>query len=273
MLRSRAERRVRQERGGAARCAGKEKASTAQSKRGAERQSRHGLDASEHRHRRCPSRRVGRAMLTPPLLASPLRAAITAATRPPEPELVPGLLEQARLRRPTSARRHALALRVARGCASAGRGGRAGLVQGLLQEFALSSQRGRRADVPGRGAAAHSRRRHARRADPRQDRERRVAARTSARARRCSSTPRPGACCSPASWWRRTARAASARRCRRVVGRGGEPLIRKGVDMAMRMMGEQFVTGETIERGARQRAAARGARASATPTTCWARRR
>jgi RHH-type proline utilization regulon transcriptional repressor/proline dehydrogenase/delta 1-pyrroline-5-carboxylate dehydrogenase len=27
---------------------------------------------------------------------------------------------------------------------------------------------------------------------------------------------------------------------------GGEPLIRKGVDMAMRMMGEQFVTGETI---------------------------
>ena len=34
---------------------------------------------------------------------------------------------------------------------------------------------------------------------------------------------------------------------RRVVGRSGEPLIRKGVDMAMRLMGEQFVTGETIE--------------------------
>jgi RHH-type proline utilization regulon transcriptional repressor/proline dehydrogenase/delta 1-pyrroline-5-carboxylate dehydrogenase len=32
----------------------------------------------------------------------------------------------------------------------------------------------------------------------------------------------------------------------RLVGLGGEPLIRKGVDMAMRMMGEQFVTGETI---------------------------
>jgi RHH-type proline utilization regulon transcriptional repressor/proline dehydrogenase/delta 1-pyrroline-5-carboxylate dehydrogenase len=30
------------------------------------------------------------------------------------------------------------------------------------------------------------------------------------------------------------------------VARGGEPLIRKGVDMAMRMMGEQFVTGQTI---------------------------
>jgi RHH-type proline utilization regulon transcriptional repressor/proline dehydrogenase/delta 1-pyrroline-5-carboxylate dehydrogenase len=32
----------------------------------------------------------------------------------------------------------------------------------------------------------------------------------------------------------------------RLVARGGEPLIRKGVDLAMRMMGEQFVTGQTI---------------------------
>ncbi|MBR0646728.1 trifunctional transcriptional regulator/proline dehydrogenase/L-glutamate gamma-semialdehyde dehydrogenase [Plastoroseomonas hellenica] len=32
----------------------------------------------------------------------------------------------------------------------------------------------------------------------------------------------------------------------RLIGRGGEPVIRKGVDLAMRMMGEQFVTGQTI---------------------------
>ncbi|KAF1019285.1 MAG: Bifunctional protein PutA [Paracidovorax wautersii] len=32
----------------------------------------------------------------------------------------------------------------------------------------------------------------------------------------------------------------------RLLARGGEPLVRKGVDMAMRMMGEQFVTGETM---------------------------
>ncbi|MFG1410085.1 trifunctional transcriptional regulator/proline dehydrogenase/L-glutamate gamma-semialdehyde dehydrogenase [Xanthobacter sp. VTT E-85241] len=32
----------------------------------------------------------------------------------------------------------------------------------------------------------------------------------------------------------------------RLVARGGEPLIRAAVDMTMRMMGEQFVTGETI---------------------------
>ncbi|KUM04757.1 trifunctional transcriptional regulator/proline dehydrogenase/L-glutamate gamma-semialdehyde dehydrogenase [Chromobacterium subtsugae] len=32
----------------------------------------------------------------------------------------------------------------------------------------------------------------------------------------------------------------------RLIAKGGEPLIRKGVDMAMRMLGKQFVTGETI---------------------------
>ena len=33
----------------------------------------------------------------------------------------------------------------------------------------------------------------------------------------------------------------------RLIGRGGEPLIRRGVDIAMRMLGNQFVTGQTIE--------------------------
>ncbi len=32
----------------------------------------------------------------------------------------------------------------------------------------------------------------------------------------------------------------------RIIAKGGEPLIRKGVDLVMRMMGEQFVTGRTI---------------------------
>ncbi|WP_157218042.1 trifunctional transcriptional regulator/proline dehydrogenase/L-glutamate gamma-semialdehyde dehydrogenase [Flavisphingomonas formosensis] len=32
----------------------------------------------------------------------------------------------------------------------------------------------------------------------------------------------------------------------RLLARAGEPVIRRGVDLAMRMMGEQFVTGETI---------------------------
>ncbi|HEY7804889.1 MAG TPA: bifunctional proline dehydrogenase/L-glutamate gamma-semialdehyde dehydrogenase PutA, partial [Orrella sp.] len=32
----------------------------------------------------------------------------------------------------------------------------------------------------------------------------------------------------------------------RIIGRGGEPLIRKGVDLAMRLLGEQFVCGQSI---------------------------
>ncbi|SAY50750.1 bifunctional proline dehydrogenase/L-glutamate gamma-semialdehyde dehydrogenase PutA [Neisseria weaveri] len=33
----------------------------------------------------------------------------------------------------------------------------------------------------------------------------------------------------------------------RMLGKGGQPLIRKGVDYAMRLLGKQFVTGQTIE--------------------------
>lgn len=33
----------------------------------------------------------------------------------------------------------------------------------------------------------------------------------------------------------------------RLIQKGGEPLIRKGVDVAMRLLGKQFVTGETIQ--------------------------
>ncbi|MDF3034993.1 MAG: putA, partial [Paucimonas sp.] len=33
----------------------------------------------------------------------------------------------------------------------------------------------------------------------------------------------------------------------RLIGRGGEPLIRRGVELAMRMLGKQFVAGQTIE--------------------------
>ncbi|WP_067733269.1 trifunctional transcriptional regulator/proline dehydrogenase/L-glutamate gamma-semialdehyde dehydrogenase [Novosphingobium naphthalenivorans] len=33
----------------------------------------------------------------------------------------------------------------------------------------------------------------------------------------------------------------------RLIARAGEPVIRKGVDLAMRLLGEQFVVGETIE--------------------------
>jgi len=40
---------------------------------------------------------------------------------------------------------------------------------------------------------------------------------------------------------------ALGRALSRILARGGEPLIRKGVDFAMRLLGQQFVMGETIE--------------------------
>lgn len=45
----------------------------------------------------------------------------------------------------------------------------------------------------------------------------------------------------------------------RLIGKGGEPLIRKGVDFAMRLLGEQFVMGENID-SALQRSARTAAR-------------
>ena len=38
----------------------------------------------------------------------------------------------------------------------------------------------------------------------------------------------------------------------RLLARAGEPVIRRGVDMAMQLMGEQFVTGETIDEALRR---------------------
>ncbi|MGJ3629744.1 proline dehydrogenase family protein [Sphingomonas sp. MMS24-JH45] len=68
---------------------------------------------------------------------------------------------------------------------------------------------------------------------------------------RCSSMPPPGP--------RRHRQADRQRQRPRTrggadppVARVGEPVIRRGVDIAMRMMGEQFVTGQTIEEALRR---------------------
>ena len=53
-----------------------------------------------------------------------------------------------------------------------------------------------------------------------------------------------------------------------LLRKGGEPLIRKGVDLAMRLLGKQFVTGRTIGEALDNARRARPA-ATATPSTCW----
>ena len=74
---------------------------------------------------------------------SVLRAAITAAYRRPETEAVPMLLEQARLPKDMAEASNTLAMSIAEKLRSQkNASGRQGLVQGLLQEFSLSSQEG-----------------------------------------------------------------------------------------------------------------------------------
>jgi RHH-type proline utilization regulon transcriptional repressor/proline dehydrogenase/delta 1-pyrroline-5-carboxylate dehydrogenase len=188
--------------------------------------------------------------LTPSLKRSPLREAICERTRTPESDLLPGLVEQARLPAPQAAAVQSLALRIARGVREKSRaGGRAGLVQGLLQEFALSSQEGvalmclaeallRIPDAATRDALIRDK----------------IGQGTGVDWQRHLGQS-PSLFVNAAAWGLLlTGKLVTthsdnglAATLRRVVARGGEPLIRKGVDMAMRMMGEQFVTGETIE--------------------------
>ena len=74
------------------------------------------------------------------LAPCPLRDAITAAYRRPEPECVPPLIEAASLPAETMARATALARAAGRAAARARR--RASGVEGLIHEYSLSSQEG-----------------------------------------------------------------------------------------------------------------------------------
>jgi RHH-type proline utilization regulon transcriptional repressor/proline dehydrogenase/delta 1-pyrroline-5-carboxylate dehydrogenase len=186
---------------------------------------------------------------TPPLQRAPLREAMRALTRRPEPELLPGLLAQATLAPAQAAAAQALALRIARGVRERSReGGRAGLVQGLLQEFALSSTEGvalmclaeallRIPDAATRDALIRDKIGDGQGVDWQRHLGHSPSLFVNAAAWGLLLTGKLVATHSDAGL---------AATLRRAVARGGEPLIRKGVDMAMRLMGEQFVTGETI---------------------------
>ncbi len=177
---------------------------------------------------------------------SPLRAAVTAATRRPEPECVAALINAARLPAQQAVAAHALASELARRLRARKVGaGREGLVQGLVQEFSLSSQEGvalmclaeallRIPDTATRDALIRDKIGDA-------DWE--------------SHLGRSRSLFVNAATWGLllTGKLVSTHTERglasaltRVLARSGEPLIRRGVDMAMRLMGEQFVTGETI---------------------------
>ncbi|HEV7290327.1 trifunctional transcriptional regulator/proline dehydrogenase/L-glutamate gamma-semialdehyde dehydrogenase [Sphingomonas sp.] len=174
--------------------------------------------------------------------ATPLRAAITAAYRRPEPECLASLIEAATV--PSDVR--AAARATATGLITALRAKHKGTgVEGLVQEYALSSQEGvalmclaeallRIPDAATRNALIRDK--------------------ISDGDWKSHIGDGRSLFVNAATWGlvvtgKLTGSvndAGLAAALTRLIARAGEPVIRRGVDMAMRMMGEQFVTGETI---------------------------
>jgi len=173
----------------------------------------------------------------------PLRAAITAATRRAEADCVAALLPQAALLPEAAqrARETALALVVGlRGKAHAGP------IEDLMQEYALSSPEGvalmclaeallRVPDTATRDALIRDK---IATGDWRAHLGRSTSLFVNAATWGLVLTGRLTATSSETSL-------SSA--LTRLLARGGEPVIRRAVDLAMRLLGEQFVAGETIE--------------------------
>ncbi len=173
---------------------------------------------------------------------SALRAAITSAYRRPEPDCLPSLVAAATLPEPVITQIQALAARLV---AALRAKGTRGTVEGLVREYALSSHEGvalmclaeallRIPDVATRDALIRDK-------ISTGDWQAHVGHSSSlfvnaatwglvVTGRLTATTPQTGLSAALV----------------RLIGRGGEPLIRRGVDLAMRMMGEQFVTGQTI---------------------------
>ena len=177
---------------------------------------------------------------------SVLRASITAAYRRPETEAVPMLLEQARMPRELAEASQKLALGIAEKLRNQKHaGGRQGLVQGLLQEFSLSSQE---------GVALMCLAEALLRIPDKATRDALIRDKIANGNWSQHLGQSPSMFVNAASWGLLiTGKLVSTHNesgmtsaLNRIIGKSGEPVIRKGVDMAMRLMGEQFVTGETI---------------------------
>lgn len=176
------------------------------------------------------------------------RAAITSAYRIPEPEAVAMLLPQAQLSPDAAQATHKLAYGLAEKLRNQkNSSGRAGLVQGLLQEFSLSSQE---------GIALMCLAEALLRIPDKATRDVLIRDKISHGDWNSHLGQSKSMFVNAATWGLLFTgklvathnEAGLSRSLNRILGKSGEPLVRKGVDMAMRLMGEQFVTGETIAR-------------------------
>lgn len=173
---------------------------------------------------------------------SVLRATISAAYRRPEPECLPLILEQARPVREHHEDINTLAHRLVSDLRAKGKGSG---VESLIHEFSLSSQE---------GVALMCLAEALLRIPDRATRDALIRDKISHGDWRSHVSDSSSLFVNAATWGLMlTGKLVSVSSERslstaltRMIGKGGEPLIRRGVNAAMRLMGEQFVAGETI---------------------------
>ncbi len=177
-------------------------------------------------------------------MIDPMRLAIAAATRPAEPIVVQQLLAEARLEPDRLQAARAVARTLVENLRARRR--RSGGVDALMREFSLSSSEGvalmclaeALLRIPDTATADALIRDKVSRGDWRAHLGRSQSLFVNAAAWGLMITGNLVATHSDEGL---------GRSLTQLIARGGEPLIRKGVDLAMRMLGQQFVTGQTIE--------------------------
>src|ERR1700694_433047 len=171
------------------------------------------------------------------------RAAILGAYRRPEPECLPPLIEAARVPAELAAKIHDLSHALVTGLREKRHRGSG--VDALMQEFSLSSEE---------GVALMCLAEALLRIPDHQTADRLIADKISKGNGRKHWGESPSLLVNAATWGllitgklvATNSEQGLASALTKLIAKGGEPLIRKGVDLAMRMLGNQFVTGRTI---------------------------
>lgn len=178
---------------------------------------------------------------------SVLRTAITSAWRRPENEVVTMLMDQARLSDPQIKKTTLLATTLAEKLRQKNRTrGYTSLVQNLLQEFSLSSQE---------GVALMCLAEALLRIPDKTTRNALIRDKVSKGDWQSHLSHSPSLFVNATTWGLLfTGRLLSMHNetnlstsLNHIIRKTGEPLIRKGVDVAIRLMGEQFIIGESID--------------------------
>ena len=175
---------------------------------------------------------------------SPLRAAITAVYRRDERETVQWLLSQVRINAASQAQVQELARKLVEAVRT--KRTRASGVDALMHEFSLSSEE---------GIALMCLAEALLRIPDHQTADRLIADKISKGDWKKHLGESPSLFVNAATWGllitgklvATNSEQGLGSALTKLIAKGGEPLIRKGVDLAMRMLGNQFVTGQTID--------------------------